>query len=276
MKSYIVILLFVSALFSPCYTYGNDCFNAAVKAKNDYFNSEYQTKTKENKQRNSNNKSELRMRNWCLSNFLTIHLNCGFYKCAQSSFVPISMNRNLTGEQICGYIESVDCLNDNISDINHFLREAGDTFTDMFLFDMNKTIAKIKSNNVPLSYIDANKEVCYSIDNNGDTVWHAFVETENSSFTSWFNQCVSVLDADQKQYLYYAILFATNKANKTAIQLAYENHKSYYLEKFNIIGYYFKQEKIDCQPYVDSVSEQSGIRKADLNTLCGGTSYKLW
>lgn len=207
---------------------------------------------------------------------MTLHMNCAFYKCAQDSFVPIIINRDLTGEQICEFLDSVDCLNDSISDINQFLRSAGDTFTDIFLFDMDKTIENIKSNKASLSYIDTNKEVCYSTDSNGDTVWHALVETENSSFYSWFNQCVSVLNPVQKQYLLNAILFTENKSEETAIQSAYKKHLAYYSKYFKIIGLYFKQQNIDCQPYVDSVSEQSGINKFDLDTLCVNQSYKIW
>lgn len=266
----------MTTLCNSCYADKTGCFKPAVQAKNKYFNTTYQTQTNENQRRNSDNTSELRTRNLCLNNFMTLHLNCAFYKCMQDSFIPLFTNRNLTGEQICGFIDSVDCLNDSMSDINKFLRDAGDTTTDMFLFDMDKLIVNIKSDNASLSYIDTNKEVCYSTDSNGDTVWHAFVETENSSFNSWFSLCVSLLNSDQKQYLYNAILFTENKLGETAIQSAYKNHRGYYSKKFRLIGQSFKELNIDCQPYVDSVSEQSGIRKLDLDPLCAGKQYKIW
>ncbi len=280
MKLRFVILLAVCKCLYPCYANANktfhECVDTAVQAKREYFQTTYQLKTTENKKRNSNNQTELVTRNMCLNNFMNIHLNCAIHKCFREPFPLLFMNRNLTGEQICGFLDSVDCLNDNISDINQFLHDAGDTYTDMFLLDMDKIIADIKSNNASLTLVDMHKEVCYSVDNNGDTIWHAFVETENPLFCAWFNQCVSVLNSDQKQYLYHAMLLSENKSDKTAIQLAYTKHKFYYLEHFKIIGNYFTQEKIDCQPYVDSVSEQSGIDKINLDVLCMGTPYKLW
>ncbi len=232
-----------------------------------------------------NVQTEIRLRNICMQGFADIHFNCIYYKCLEkhkkhSGWWPVFMDRNLTGEQICRFLNNINCLESEISAVKDFLLQAGTHMSDSFLFDMDAVIAEIRSETyVPknsLSKVETAHPICFSVDKNGDTVWHVLAGKPISGrgdkfdehmyyFPSWFDMCASMLDEEEKTFLYDAMFFKKNNENLTAIQIAYEHE---YMYMFKQLGRYFERENISCCNLVDVIAQETQINQNYLSQLC--------
>ncbi len=217
-------------------------------------------------------RSEYRSRNLCIQDFMDVHLNCELYNCLRSlgqeeRFVVISMNEELSGEKICAYLKSLDCVNDDVSIVRNFLSESGGIASQLFVSDMDEIISGIRVGNKPYDvYVDTDNEVCWQSDSGGDTLWHAFVDVEEKDvFASFASLCISLLDERSKEYFYEAAFYKKNNQGKSAVAIALDSGK---IEYFSVFGRYFKQEGIDCQKLLDSVSKDIGVDKSRVSVLC--------
>ena len=132
---------------------------------------------------------------------------------------------------------------------------------------MDEIISGIRVGNKPYDvYVDTDNEVCWQSDSRGDTLWHAFVDVEEKDvFASFASLCISLLDERSKEYFYEAAFYKKNNQGKSAVAIALDSGK---IEYFSVFGRYFKQEGIDCQKLLDSVSKDIGVDKSRVSVLC--------
>lgn len=247
-----------------------DCLQIARDSTEVWWNTARHQQFDFDKSYSSEKKQELRKRNLCIGTMLDMHLNCDWYKCLQTNqvaykFSPLHINRDLTGDEICGFIDSVDCLNDSEAQLTTFLNKAGNYVADMFLFSMDDVVSEIKSGKNDVTKIDLNKGVCFSVDSNGDTIWHVLVRESQNSFATWANMCLSLLDENEKTFMYEAAFFQKNNYGKSAVGEAISLQR---LDMFSIFGDYFKQEKQNSQSLVAEIATNEGVGKKTLSPIC--------
>ncbi len=252
------------------------CFQEGGKAAQEYFENvrekQFGRDEAEWETYSDDEKQEKRTRNICINSYYDIIMECTRYNCMKKrgtvdKYVPCFLHRDLTGPQICAMIDSVDCWNDDVAKIIPFLRTSGATIADMFLLDMDKITTEIRSDSPYSGYIDANKETCFTPDTNGDTIWHAFLDTQKNVH-GFGNMCLSFLNDNEKQFLYEAVFLAENDSGQTAIAKAAEIGK---LEYFRIFADYLEQEGNDCRNLVDAIKQSTGVSldDAQIKSLCG-------
>ena len=217
-------------------------------------------------------KSEYKTRNICIGDFMDVHFNCEFYKCLKDQgkedrFVVLFLSQQLTGEEICNFIQSIDCFNSDISVVKNFVSRSGGVSSELFSLNMDDIVSDIKAGKkIDFGKVDTNNEICWSADSKGDTIWHALATsvTENT-FGTVANLCLSVLSEDRKGYVYDAAFFNKNKQGKTAVAVALSADN---IDRYSIFGQYFKQEGVECDSLLDYAAKEANVDKTQLYVLC--------
>lgn len=267
-KFWVVLLLF----FTMKNAYGienNDefieCFRSGIRATKEYWNENY------SRQISDLVNPDDRYRNLCFAAMDKIVRNCEFYRCLvdvnlEKRWQPFGMDLNLTGDDVCE-MKKIDCFKDDINKVKNILKKTGDSVVNVFLFDMDAVVDEIRKNNPNIHRLDANKAICYSVDSNGDSVWHAFVQTSNfEEMKNWMSLCISLSKSEGDIAMFLdAVLWVKNFDGKTAV---YDAIKKGNLDEYlKYLSWWVKQEVGDCKSLAENTAEEASVDTAVIKSV---------
>ncbi len=213
-------------------------------------------------------KREARIRNLCFGATLSWVGFCSIYEycklCENGVCEKLPSDKKFgtyTFNEYCT-LSKTDCFTESVDKIFKLLQNSNDPVFSRFYPDMNNVTKAIANGNEDISYIDTDKSICYKTDDNGDTVWHAFVRN-NRDIWSWADLCVSLND-NPFDMLTKALYKTPNKKGKTALQEAL-----YSTNPNNLFGFflaYANQEgKKNCTVLIKDI--QSYNREINITKL---------
>ena len=262
-----IVFIFLGLLVSNTSVFATDyeCLNNYGRQESDYYfntNKDKQIGTEEFRNLTPKEQREAKIRNLCFGASTSWHTFCAWKNCIDSNKKIFRHTLN----EYCNWAK-LDCFTDDIENIVSVMHDSDDYVFKMFFSDMNDVTADIANGKAQIAYLDTDNAICYKTDDNGDTIWHAFIKN-NKDHQSWWNQCLSFLKNSNLEKLLEATYKTKNKNGRTAVQEAMEKggkSKAQYL--LQTMSGYYKQEKLNCGDLAHDISSANNISFDDAKKL---------